>query len=134
MIFKPNVLNFGRKEQSIQLDDIVTVQAKHNDFLSNKIALILANGALLEFRVPQRKAWLESIAHAVNTRKVSLGKTPDIYGSQVTYPKKPLRWYLKVFLQIVFLGFITGTLAFLFKAPHKNLWVNCGMGSFPKPW
>ena len=20
------------------------------------------------------------------------------------------------------------------EAPHKNLWVNCGMGSFPKPW
>jgi hypothetical protein len=25
-------------------------------------------------------------------------------------------------------------LSFLFLAPHKNLWVNCGIGSFPKPW
>jgi len=113
--FVPSSLNFRNAEHSIRLEDIVSIQAKHNDFISNKFTVLLRDGSIEEFRVPKRKEWLETLERALKGKKRGHGEDWKTISGEFSMPKKSMKWYFRVAVQILFLGLCVGVLAFIFQ-------------------
>jgi len=113
LTFKPNSLNFRNGEYSIQLEDIVSIQAKHNDFITNRFTILLRNGSIAEFRVPKRKDWLKIIEKAVKEKKKQHGEKWNIITNGFSIPKKKIKWYIKVGMQVLFFALCISLLAFI---------------------
>lgn len=73
LIFRPNSLNFQTNEESIPLEDVVSIEAKHHDFISSKLSIFLVNGYINEFHVPKRKDWVQDIEKAIKDLKKPAG-------------------------------------------------------------
>ena len=113
LTFRPNSLNFRNGEHSIRFEDIVSIQVKHNDFISNKFTILLRNGSIEEFRVPKRKDWLKAIERAVKEKKKQHGEDWNISTTDFSIPKKSINWYIKVAIQVLFLALCVSILAFI---------------------
>ncbi len=59
--FKSHFFNIQTHEQSISLQDIVKLEAKHSDFFSSKLSIILKDGSKEVFYIPKRKQWVKQI-------------------------------------------------------------------------
>jgi hypothetical protein len=114
LIFRPNFLNIRAGEESIPLEEIVAIQAKHSDFISNKFTILLRNASTKEFRVPRRKDWVKAIEQAVKEKRKRHGGNWYVNTTDIPIPKKSLRWFIKVAIQALFLALFVGLLAFVF--------------------
>jgi hypothetical protein len=113
--FVPGSLEFTNAEHSIRLEDIVSIQAKHNDFFSNKLSLLLRNGSIEEFRVPKRKEWLETLEKALREMKRGQGENWKATSTEFSIPKKSIKWYFRFAVQVLFVALCVGVLAFVFQ-------------------
>ncbi|MBW1715811.1 MAG: hypothetical protein JRJ77_08310 [Deltaproteobacteria bacterium] len=116
LIFRPNFLNFRTAEESIRLEGIVSIEAKHSGFISNKFPILLRNGSVVEFRVSKRKDWVKAIEQAVKEKKKEHGEGQDISTTiDFRIPKKSPRWYIKVAIQALLLALCVGVVALIFQ-------------------
>jgi hypothetical protein len=115
LTFRPNSFNLKNLEHSIKLEDIISIQAKHNDFISNKFTILLRNGSIEEFRVPKRKDWLKAIEQAVKENRKRHGEDWNISTTDLSTPEKSKKWYIKVAIQVLFWGLCVSILAFIFQ-------------------
>jgi hypothetical protein len=70
LIFSSHFINIQTHEESIPLEEILSVETKHYDFLSAKMEFFLRNGETEVFYVPQRRQWsLEIQAEIAKMRK-----------------------------------------------------------------
>ena len=114
LIFKPHFFNLRKEEESIPLDNIISIEAKNSDFISSKITIFLANDFIEEFRVPQRKNWVEDIKKAVKKAKKDGGEEWDINERiDFTIPKKSFRWFAKVAIQALLYAICVSVLIFV---------------------
>lgn len=77
LVFKSHFFNIQTHEESIPLQDIVSIEAKHSDFISGKMTLLLNNGSTENFYVPKRKKWIHDIEKAIEQRKHMVVKKSD---------------------------------------------------------
>jgi ATP-dependent Zn protease len=114
LLFKPYSLNLRNKEESIQLKDIESIEAKYSDFISNKVTVLLNDGSTKEFRVPGRSDWIKVLEKAIRTNKKARDENWD---SRKGMPivQKSLNWYIKMIIQIVLLALFVTALAFIFQ-------------------
>lgn len=68
LFFKSHFFNIQTHEESIPLEDIVSIEAKHIDFISGKMIVFLRNGSAEKFYVPKRKKWVKDIEKAIEER------------------------------------------------------------------
>ena len=68
LFFKSHFFNIQTHEESIPLDDIVSIEAKHSDFISGKMTIILKKGSEEKFYVPKRKKWIKDIEKAIEEK------------------------------------------------------------------
>ena len=113
--FRSNSFNLRNREESIQLEDVVSIQAKYSDFISNKLSILLRNGSIKEFRVPRRNDWVKTIKEAVNQNRKAHGEDSSIDETAVSIPKRPEGWYLKIIIQALVLVICVALLAFIFQ-------------------
>jgi hypothetical protein len=69
LFFKSHFFNIQTHEESILLQDIVSIEAKHSDFISGKMVIFLKNGSAEKFYVPKRKKWVSDIEKAIEESK-----------------------------------------------------------------
>ncbi len=115
LIFKPNLLNFKANDESIPLENILSIKAKHHDFISSKLSIFLIDGCMHEFHVPNRKDWVQDIEKAIKDFKNIDGVKYD-FNEKLSYtiPKKSLGWYLKLVVQAILLAFCVSIITFIF--------------------
>lgn len=70
LFFKSHFFNVQTHEESIPLQDIVSIEAKHSDFISGKMKIFLRNGSVEKFYVPKRKRWVNDIEKAIEEGRV----------------------------------------------------------------
>jgi hypothetical protein len=63
--FKSHFFNVQTHEQSISLQDIIRLEAKHSDFISSKLSIFLRDGSKEVFYIPKRKQWVEEMHRAL---------------------------------------------------------------------
>ncbi len=68
LFFKSHFFNIQTHEESIPLEDIVSIEAKHSDFISGKMTVFLRNGSAEKFYVPKRKKWVKDIEKTIAER------------------------------------------------------------------
>ena len=73
LIFKSHRLNFQPHEEAIQLEDIISIEAKYSDFVSAKMLISLRNGAIERYYVPHRKTWVKDIEKAMEGKATGVG-------------------------------------------------------------
>jgi hypothetical protein len=112
--FVPGSLNFRKPEHSITLGDIVSIQAKHSELISNRFTLLLRNGSVEEFRVPKRKEWLKTLEEALKEKKAA-GANWRSGSSEFSRAKKSVKWYLRVAIKVFFIAVCVCVLAFIFQ-------------------
>jgi len=66
LIFKPHQLNIQTYEVVIPLDEIVSVEAKHSDFISRELRVLLKNNSVEKFYVYGRKSWLQEVKKVIS--------------------------------------------------------------------
>ena len=116
LIFKPHSFNFRTGEESILIDNIVAIEVKYNDFISNKFTIVLRNGSIEEFRVPKRKFWVRDIKNTMKKKNKGSAEDWDINKkTDFTIPKKSLRWFIKVAIQALLFAICVGALMFVFQ-------------------
>jgi hypothetical protein len=69
LFFKSHFFNVQTHEETIPLQDIVSIEAKGSDFISGKMKIFLRNGSVEKFYVPKRKKWVDDIEKAIEEGK-----------------------------------------------------------------
>ena len=69
LFFKSHFFNVQTHEESIPLQEIVSIKAKGSDFISGKMKIFLKNGSVEKFHVPKRKKWVNDIGKAIEEGK-----------------------------------------------------------------
>lgn len=66
LIFESHSLNVQTHVESVPLTSIVSIEAKHSDFISRKLSVYLSNGSKEKYHVYKRKNWVKEIKKAID--------------------------------------------------------------------
>ena len=74
LLFNSHFFNIQSHEESILLENIVSVEAKYNDFISSRLTIFLKDGSVEKFHVSKRRKWIEEIEVAIKEKRKALGE------------------------------------------------------------
>jgi len=112
LFFKSHFFNIQRHDESIALEDIVSIETPGEDWISKKMTIFLRNGSTENFLVNQRTNWAEEIEKAI--RRLQKKKSVQIYKKTGhTVQRKPAGWYLKAIIRMILLSVCVSALIFL---------------------
>jgi hypothetical protein len=113
--FKSNVFNTQKREKSIPLENIASIEKRHGDFVSSKLVIFSYNDSSVELNVPNRKDWIDDIGKAMkelNKYRETNWDIVDIINTQKL--EKPSGWLLKVVIQFIIFAIGISILTFFF--------------------
>jgi hypothetical protein len=114
LIFESNALNTQTRKESIRLENIISIEAKHRDFISSKLSIFLNNGSALELHVPQRRHWINDIGKAIKELRGDSEPDWDVYNIINTKTvKKPPGVIIKTVLMVLLLALFVSAVTFL---------------------
>lgn len=115
LYFKGNVTNLGECEESIPLDNIISIEAKHNDFLSSKLTFFLNNGSIIQLHVPKRKEWINDIGVEIKKIKKDIDDNWDINQilNTIKIPNKPKGWFVATTVRFLLFGMIVAIITIM---------------------
>ena len=114
LLFKSNVFNTQKREESIPLKGIISIQRKHSDFISSKLVIFKDDGLFVELNVPNRKGWIDDIGMALKKLKKDGGSDWDVSSIINTQEvEKPSGWLLRMTVQLIVVSIFIGLLIFI---------------------
>jgi len=114
LFFKSHFVNVQTHEESIQLKDIVGVEAKHSDFISRRLSIFLSNGTVEHFIVYKRGTWVEEIQKAIKeSKQQSEGSWHTKKPIATEIPSKRVAWSMREIIHYILIGIFVGLLLFL---------------------
>jgi hypothetical protein len=114
LFFEAHSLNIQKRDGSIRLENIVTVEAKHSDLISRKLSIYLRNKSVEEFIVYKRKIWVAEIEKAIKNLKP--GKKVYLGMNQKTEDFSPLEgqhFFANILIRAIIIGIFVGVLMYL---------------------
>ena len=114
LFFEAHSLNIQRRDDSIRLENILAVEAKHSDFISRKLSIYLRNKSVEEFIVYKRKIWVAEIEKAIK----SLKQGENIYFEMDQKPEdftptKGQNFFVNILIRAIIIGLFVGVLMYL---------------------
>ena len=114
LFFEAHSLNIQRRDDSIRLENILAVEAKHSDFFSRKLSIYLTNKSVEEFIVYKRKVWVAEIEKAIKNVKqgeslyLEMNQKPEDFT-----PTKGQNFFLNILIRAIIIGLFVGVLMYL---------------------
>lgn len=114
LFFKPHSFNAETNEAYIPLQNIKSIAAPHNDFISKKLVILQDDDLIEFFVVNKRREWIKEIENAVFKVKLAgnVNWHNDTKGIQ-EISKASRLVNRKIFLTTILIGTITGFIMFM---------------------
>jgi hypothetical protein len=114
LLFKSNIFNTKKREESIPLKRIISIRRKHSDFMSSRLVIFVDNGSLVELNVPNRKEWINDIGMAMKEFKKDEESDWDVSSIINTQEvERPSGWLLRMAIQLIIFSAVIGLLTFI---------------------
>ena len=114
LFFESHSFNFQGQEESLPLEDIVEIEARHSDFISRKLSIYLINDSVEEFIVYKRKTWISEIQKAIKELKKETTTYMGNHRKMITAtPRKGHNFFINLLIRAIFIGIFVGGLMYL---------------------
>jgi hypothetical protein len=99
IVFQSGISNFQEIRREIRLEEILSIEAKHSNFISSKMIFFLNDGSTIELHVPNKSYWIDKIETAIKNKHRQKDDDWSISRILNTESKKS---HIKISLQIIF--------------------------------
>ena len=89
--FSSHSFNVNVHEKSIELESIISIEAKHSDYISRRLSIYLNDGSVEHFIVYKRKEWVNDIEKAMRMIGRDIRDDTDIYRESHNQTSSSLR-------------------------------------------
>ena len=115
LFFKSHSFNIQTHEESILLDDIISIETEHRGLFFRMFSILLKNGSVERFVVRDRKTWASEIEKAIEALCKKNGIYRDIH-KKVGYKVPPIsnRSIIKTAIQATVVAICIAVLIYVF--------------------